>query len=146
MVVSLRPGICRFTNLKRFILDISYNAFLEGDWSLHPEFFRAVMRATVLEGYLYVVTIGPGVEERIVSTAPWSSPESCPFARSISFQFFSSCLGFMRILTVKSNALSAIMSSFPSFHLKRRIDGIIRSVSGIIINYWLLIVLNSTLT
>ncbi|KIJ53314.1 hypothetical protein M422DRAFT_25717 [Sphaerobolus stellatus SS14] len=51
--------------------DISHAAFLGRDWDLHSEFFRAIMRATVLEGRLYVVTLGPESEERIVSTASW---------------------------------------------------------------------------
>ena len=57
------------------LADIAYNAFLGGDWSLQPDFCRAVIRATALEGELYVVKAG----NEIVSTASWFGPDSYLF-------------------------------------------------------------------
>lgn len=58
-----------------WLADITHNAFLGGDWSLQPDFCRAVTRASALEGELYVIKVG----NEIVSTASWFGPDSYLF-------------------------------------------------------------------
>jgi len=61
--------------LHAFHGDIAHKAMLGGDWSLQPDFCRAITRATALEGELYVVKAG----NEIVSTASWFGPDSYLF-------------------------------------------------------------------
>lgn len=49
----------------------SAKAFTGGDMSLLLEFYLAVVRATLLEGLVYVVTIGKETDEKIVSMGCW---------------------------------------------------------------------------
>lgn len=46
-------------------------ASLGGDWSLLREFMAASVRASLLAGYVNVVTIGNGLNEEIVSVGCW---------------------------------------------------------------------------
>ncbi|TFK31394.1 hypothetical protein BDQ12DRAFT_717025 [Crucibulum laeve] len=60
---------------RAFYEEITHKAILGGDWSLHPDFCRAVTRATVLEGELYIVKSG----NEIVATASWFGPDTYLF-------------------------------------------------------------------
>ena len=68
------------------LIDKVQRALLGGDWTLHPEFMRAVIRATLLEGRLEVVTIGPEEAEEIASVAVWFGNGS---------QLFGTCVKHM---------------------------------------------------
>ncbi|KAI0053247.1 hypothetical protein FA95DRAFT_1482179, partial [Auriscalpium vulgare] len=60
--------LCR----SHIIAEISHEAFLGGDWSLQAEYIRANVRATALEGEIYVVKdISTG---RILSSGLWFEP------------------------------------------------------------------------
>lgn len=48
--------------------DPAQRALVGGDESLLSEYMETMLRATILEGHLYVICIGPESEEQIVST------------------------------------------------------------------------------
>lgn len=59
--------------------DVSMKAFVGGDWGLLPELETAMLRASLLEGVVYVVTVGKGSDEKIVSAGYWFGDGSAMF-------------------------------------------------------------------
>jgi hypothetical protein len=53
--------------------------------SLQPDLCRATIRATALEGELYIITVGQ--DERIVSTASWFRPGKGLFDRYVAVSY-----------------------------------------------------------
>lgn len=56
-------------------------AFVGGDWSLLYEMEMAMLRASLLEGVVYVVTVGKGADEKIVSAGYWFGDGKALFGR-----------------------------------------------------------------
>lgn len=73
-------AIDTFASNITLFLDIAAKAFIGGDWSLLRESYIAMIRATLLEGLLYVVTVGKGSEEKIVSMGCWFGNGTALFA------------------------------------------------------------------
>ena len=55
-----------------------------GDWSLHNEYCKAILLATILEGELYILTIGKGKKKEIASWISLFSPGRNLFGTQVS--------------------------------------------------------------
>lgn len=70
--------------------DPAQKALIGGDLTLMDEYMGIMLQATLLEGLLYVVCVGPETEERIVSTGSFFANGKFLFDRysKMGFLFF----------------------------------------------------------
>ena len=61
-----------------------------GDWSLNIEYCNAVLRAAILEGEVYIITIERGGKREIASWAVWFAPGRSLFGTQVSCSFVDS--------------------------------------------------------
>jgi len=61
-------------NAQAFAGDIAWTTMIGGDWTLNTEYSNAILRATILEGELYILTIAKGEKREIASWAAWFPP------------------------------------------------------------------------
>lgn len=64
-----------------------------GDWSLNREYCSAVLRAAILEGEVYILTIEMGGKREIASWVVWFPPGRALFGTQVSYNFVNSFLG-----------------------------------------------------
>lgn len=57
-----------------FAGDVAWTALIGGDWSLNREYCNAVLRAAILEGEVYILTIAKGERKEIASWVVWFPP------------------------------------------------------------------------
>lgn len=65
--------------------DLTWIISISGDWTLHTEYCNAVLRATILEGELYILTVAKGKKREIASWVSWFPPGSSLFATQVSY-------------------------------------------------------------
>jgi len=82
-------------------IDIIWITSIGGDWTLHTEYCNAILRATILEGELYILTIGEGKEKKIASWVSWFPPGSSLFSTQVSCTFVDSFLKFDKATILK---------------------------------------------
>lgn len=61
-----------------------------GDWSLNTEYCSAVLRAAILEGEVYILTIERGGKREIASLAVLFPPGRALFGTQVSYTFVDS--------------------------------------------------------
>ena len=66
-----------------FGADIAWTTLLGGDWSLNTEYCNAVLRAAILEGEVYILTIESGGKKEIASWAVFFSPGRALFGTQV---------------------------------------------------------------
>ena len=91
---------------------------LGGDWSLNTEFCGAVLRATILEGEVYIITIERGGKREIASWAALFPPGRSLFGTQVCCTFVDSFQTNQKPLTVKLNGLWDITNFSKKLNLK----------------------------
>ena len=68
-----------------FGLDVAWTTLIGGDWSLNIEYCDAVLRAAILEGEVYILTIERGGKREIASWATLFPPGRALFGTQVFF-------------------------------------------------------------
>lgn len=91
-----------------------------GDWALHTEYCHALLRATILEGELYILTIEkPSGKKEIASWVSWFPPGAKMFATQVFSMVSKSILeADTATRTVKLNELWNTTTFLKNLNLK----------------------------